>query len=212
MKPILLVDDHTIVREGIIRLLRELLKPTPEFHEAADGQQALELLMAGDYALVLLDISLSGRDGMDVLRQIRQMRPKLPVIMLSMHPDAQYAVRAFQSGACGYVTKGSASEELQGAIEKALSGGRYVTSLQAELLAEAVGENQGNASSHKHLSDREYQFASMMVSGMTMTEIARQLSLSTKTISTYRARVLEKLQLRTNADIVSYWVTHNLSR
>ncbi len=207
-----MVDDHTIVREGIIRLLRELLEPSFDFDEASNGQQAIDMVSKGDYSLVLLDISLPGRDGLDVLRQLRQIHPKIPVIMLSMHPDEQYAVRAFQAGASGYVTKGSASDDLQGAIEKVLHGGRYVSALQAELLAEAVGEDHGNASLHKLLSDREHQFVCMMTSGMTMTEIAGALSLSTKTISTYRTRVLEKLHLRTNADIISYWITHNLSK
>lgn len=212
MKKILIVDDHTIVRQGIIRLLQELLEPSPEFDEASSGQEAIDLVSGNDYNLVLLDISLPGRDGLDVLRQLRQINPKTPVIVLSMHPDEQYAVRSFQAGAAGYVTKGSASNDLQGAIEKVLRGGRYVSALQAELLAEAVGEVQDNTSFHKLLSDREYQFVSMMVSGMTMTEIARELSLSTKTISTYRTRVLEKLHLRTNSDIISYWITHNLPK
>lgn len=212
MKKILIVDDHTIVREGIMRLLQQLLKPSPDFDEASNGQQAVDLMTNGDYRLVLLDISLPGRDGLDVLRQLRQINPKIPVIVLSMHPDEQYAVRSFQAGAAGYVTKGSASNDLQGAIEKVLRGGRYVSAFQAELLAEAVGEEQENGSFHKLLSDREYQFVSMMVSGMTMTEIAGELSLSTKTISTYRTRVLEKLHLRTNADIISYWITNNLPK
>ncbi|MDD5285816.1 MAG: response regulator transcription factor [Desulfuromonadaceae bacterium] len=212
MKKILIVDDHTIVRQGITRLLRELLEPPPDFDEASSGPQAIDMVSNHDYSLVLLDISLPGRDGLDVLRQLRQINPKIPVIILSMHPDEQYAVRAFQAGAAGYVTKGCASDELQGAIEKVLRGGRYVNAFQAELLAEAVGEEQENAPLHKLLSDREYQFVSMMVSGMTMTEIARELSLSTKTISTYRTRVLEKLHLRTNADIISYWITSNLSK
>lgn len=208
----MIVDDHTIVRQGITRLLRELLEPPPDFDEASSGPQAIDMVSNHDYSLVLLDISLPGRDGLDVLRQLRQINPKIPVIILSMHPDEQYAVRAFQAGAAGYVTKGCASDELQGAIEKVLRGGRYVNAFQAELLAEAVGEEQENAPLHKLLSDREYQFVSMMVSGMTMTEIARELSLSTKTISTYRTRVLEKLHLRTNADIISYWITSNLSK
>jgi DNA-binding NarL/FixJ family response regulator len=212
LKKILIVDDHTIVREGIVRLLQELLEPSPDFDEASTGQQAIDMVSNGDYRLVLLDISLPGRDGLDVLRQLRQINPKIPVIVLSMHPDEQYAVRAFQAGAAGYVTKGSASDDLQGAIEKVLRGGRHVSVSQAELLAEAVGNEQGNAPYHKLLSDREYQFVNMMVSGMSMTEIARELSLSTKTISTYRTRVLEKLHLRTNADIISYWITLNLSK
>jgi DNA-binding NarL/FixJ family response regulator len=208
VKRILVVDDHVIVRQGIIRLLRELLDPPPEFDEASNGQQAIDMTLTVEYNLVLSDISLPGRDGLDLLRQLRQLKPKLPVIILSMYPDEQYAVRAFQAGAAGYVTKGSASDELQVAIEKVLQGRRYVSASQAELLAEAIGEEQENSPLHKLLSDREYQFVSMMVSGMTMTEIACELSLSPKTISTYRARVLEKLHLKSNAEIISYWITH----
>jgi len=210
LKSILIVDDHTIVREGIIRLLRELLVPAPEFAEASDGQQAIDLACANDYSLVLLDISLPGRDGLDVLKYLRQVRPKLKIIVLSMYRDDQYAVRAFQAGAAGYVMKASAADELQSAIEKVLAGGRFVSPLQAELLAEAVG-TQDTAQLHHSLSNREFQFVSLMVAGMTMVEIARELSLSPKTISTYRVRVLEKMGLRTNADIISYWITHKLS-
>ncbi len=211
MKRILVVDDHTIVRQGVIRLLRELLQAQIDFDEASTGQQALDKVSVGDYSLVLLDISLPERSGLDVLRQMRQMKPELPVLVLSMYSDEQYAVRALRAGAAGYVTKGSASEALKGAVEKALRGEKYVTSLQGNLLADAISEKCNEDMLHTLLSDREYQFASMLAAGKTMTEIARELSLSVKTVSTYRTRVLEKLKLRTNAEIISYCLTHGLT-
>lgn len=207
---ILLVDDHVVVRQGLIQLLAILLGPTVGFDEASTGQEGIDRLSAGDYDLVLLDISLPGRNGLDVLRQMRQLKPKVPVLMLSMYPDEQYAVRALRAGASGYVTKASAGEELMGAIEKALRGEKYVTLLQASLLADAISENHDSAGLHNLLSDREYQFACMLTSGKTMTKIALELNLSVKTISSYRVRVLEKLQLNTNADIINYCITHGM--
>lgn len=211
LKRILIVDDHTIVRAGVIRLLRELLEPPPDFDEASSGQQAIEKVSGGEYCLVLLDISLPGRNGLDLLRQMRQMKPELPVLVLSMYSDEQYAVRALRAGAAGYVTKGSAAEELVDAVEKALRGEKYVTPLQGSLLVEAISEEFDPATRHKLLSDREYQFACLLTAGKTMTEIALELSLSVKTISAYRARVQEKLKLRTNAEIISYCLTNGIT-
>jgi two-component system, NarL family, invasion response regulator UvrY len=211
LKRVLIVDDHTIVRQGVIRLLQELLESQLDFDEASTGQQAIDKVSGGGYSLVLLDISLPGRNGLDVLRQIRQMKPELPVLVLSMYSDEQYAVRALRAGAAGYVTKGSASDELIDAVEKALRGEKYVSSLQGNLLAEAISEEYDPATLHKLLSDREYQFACMLTAGKTMTEIAQELSLSVKTISAYRTRVLEKLKLRTNADIIGYCLTHGIT-
>ncbi|MDD2582053.1 MAG: response regulator transcription factor [Desulfuromonadaceae bacterium] len=210
MKPFLIVDDHTIVRQGLMRLLRELLEPQLNFDEASTGQQAIDKVSNGDYCLVLLDISLPGRDGLDVLKQLRQMKPKLPVLVLSMYPDAQYAVRALRAGASGYVTKGSAAEELKEAIDKILRGEKYVNPLQATLLADAISEDQDYVNLYRNLSDREFQFACMLTSGKTITEIAHELSLSVKTISSFRTRVLGKLHLRTNADIIKYFITENI--
>lgn len=211
MKKLLIVDDHTIVRQGVMRLLRELLQSPLDFDEASTGQQAIDKVSGGDYSLVLLDISLPGRNGLDVLRKMRQMKPELPVLVLSMYPDEQYAVRALRAGAAGYVTKGSASEELKDAIEKILGGGKYVSSFQGNLLVEAISEEYDADTLHKLLSDREYQFACMLTAGKTMSEIAQELSLSVKTISAYRSRVLEKLKLRTNAEIISYCLTHGIT-
>lgn len=210
MKPILMVDDHIIVRQGLMRLLHELLEPKPTFDEASTGQQAIDKVIAGDYSLVLLDISLPGRDGLDVLKQLRQLKPKLPVLVLSMHPDEQYAVRALRAGASGYVTKGSAAEELKEAIDKVLRGEKYVNPLQATLLADAISEDHDHTNLYRSLSDREFQFACMLTSGMTITEIAQELSLSVKTISSLRTRVLAKLHLRTNAEIIKYFITENI--
>lgn len=211
MKPILIVDDHAIVRGGVIRLLSELFDFPLCFDEATTAQQALDKFSGGDYSLVLLDISLPGRNGLDLLKQMRQMKPELPVLVLSMYTDEQYAVRALRAGAAGYVTKGSIPEELKNAVEKALKGEKYVTSLQGNLLAEAISETCDRDNLHMLLSDREYQFACMMTAGKTMTEIAQELSLSVKTVSAYRTRVLDKLKLRTNADIISYCLTHEIT-
>ena len=210
MKRILIVEDHTIVRQGMIRLLGELLAQPLEFDEAADGQEAVTLAGVNEYDTVLLDISLPGRNGLDVLKQIRLLKPRLPVLVVSMHSEEQYAIRALRAGAAGYVTKSCAAEELKAAVEKVLQGGRYVNPSQAELLADAVREDHDDIALHKLLSDREYQLACLMTSGKTMTEIATELSLSIKTVSTYRTRVLEKLQLRTNGEIINYCLTHKL--
>jgi len=211
MKSILVVDDHAIVRKGVIRLLSELIDSPLCFDEVSTAQQALDMLSGGDYSLVLLDISLPGRNGLDLLRQIHQINPSLPVLVLSMFTDEQYAVRALKAGEGGYVNKGSDPEVLKNAVEHALKGKKYVTSSQGSLLAEAIGETCDRDNLHMLLSDREYQFASMMTAGKTMTEIAQELSLSVKTISAYRARVLEKLKLRTNAEIIGYCLTHGLT-
>ena len=210
MKRILVVDDHNIVREGVMRLLKELLEFPVEFDEAANGQQALDKVSSGAYDMVLLDISMPGRSGLDVLKQMRQISPELPVLMLSMYSDEQYAVRALRAGAAGYLNKASASEEFKSAIVKVLCGAKYVSPVQGNLLAEAISEATDPAMLHKLLSDREYQFACMLTQGKTMTEIARELSLSVKTVSTYRSRVLEKLKLRTNAEVISYCLTHGV--
>lgn len=210
MKRILVVDDHAMVRLGIIRLLRDLPDGPILVDEAATGHEALERISGCDYQLVLLDLSLPGRNGLDLLKQMRRQQPKLPVLILSMYPEEQYVVRALRGGAAGYLNKGSAAEELQCAVEKVLQGGRYVTPSQALLLAEALADEQLGAPLHRLLSDRECHFVSLLASGRTMTEIAGELSLSVKTISAVRSRVLEKLQLRTTADLIGYWITHHL--
>ena len=209
MKRILIVDDHAMVRLGIKRMLHDLPGGPMLVEEAETGHEALERISEGAYDLVLLDLSLPGRNGLDLLKQMRRQQPKLAVLVLSMYPEEQYAVRALRGGAAGYLNKGSATEEVQAAVEKVLKGGRYVTPSQVDLLAEALADEPRGAPLHRMLSDRECHFVSLFAAGRTTSEIAGELSLSVKTISTIRSRVLGKLRLRSNSELISYWVTHH---
>lgn len=202
MPNILLVDDHEIVRKGLIQILAGSV-PGISVDEAKDGRQALAMALEKSYALVLLDISMPGRGGLEVLKEIRSRRPGVPVMILSIYPEEEYAVRAFRAGASGYVTKDSAAEELVGAIRKVLSGGRYVSASLAEKLAFELESDAGKPP-HETLSDREYQVLQMIASGKTVTEIAKELALSVKTISTYRSRILEKMRAKNNAELTRY--------
>ncbi len=210
MKRLLIVEDHAIVRQGVIRILQDVLEHPVEFDEASDGQQAIKMVNSHEYDLVLLDISLPDLNGLSVLKLLNQRAPKLPVIILSTHPEEQYAVRALRAGAAGYVNKGSEAAVLKEAIEKVMTGRRYVTSSQSDLLVDAISDKRDAMPMPETLSDREYQMACMMTAGKTLTEIAGDLSLSVKTISTYRSRILEKLHLRTTAEIISYGIHHGL--
>jgi two-component system invasion response regulator UvrY len=208
MMRILIVDDHAIVRRG----LRELL--SDEFHrvafgEASDAQQALEQLRKKEWDVALLDIALPGKSGLDLLKELKTEWPKLPVLILSAHPEDQFAVRALKAGAGGYMTKESAPEELAKALRKIMAGGRYVSPALAEMLALGVTKDL-TLTPHETLSDREYEVMSRIASGKTVTEIAEELSLSPKTISTYRTRVLEKLGLKNSAAIVQYVIRNGL--
>lgn len=211
MKKILIVDDHAIVREGVARILQGLPGQTIAFDEASSGQQALDMAGSSAYDLVLLDISLPDQNGLNVLRLLHQNNPALPVIVFSTYPDEHYAVRSLRAGAAGYVNKGSDASLLKEAIAKVLAGKRHVTPLQADLLVDAISEDADNLPVHQKLSDREYQMVCMMTAGKTLSEIARELNISVKTVSTYRARVLEKLHLRTTADIINYGIRQGLT-
>jgi DNA-binding NarL/FixJ family response regulator len=208
MMRVLIVDDHAIVRRG----LRELL--SDEFHgaafvEASDARQALEQLRKKQWDVVLLDIMLPGKSGLDLLKELRAEWPKLPVLVLSGYPEDQFAVRVLKAGAGGYMTKESAPEELAKAMRKVLAGGRYVSPALAEKLALGVKKDPTRLP-HETLSDREYEVMSRIASGKTVTEIAEELSLSGKTISTYRTRILEKLSVKNSAEIVLYAVRNGL--
>jgi len=208
MMRVLIVDDHAIVRRG----LRELL--SDEFHgaafgEASEARQALEQLRKKQWDVVLLDIMLPGKSGLDLLKELRAEWPKLPVLVLSGYPEDQFAVRVLKAGAGGYMTKESAPEELAKAIRKVLAGGRYVSPALAEKLALGVKKDPTHLP-HETLSDREYEVMSRIASGKTVTEIAEELSLSGKTISTYRTRILEKLSVKNSAEIVLYAVRNGL--
>jgi two-component system invasion response regulator UvrY len=205
---ILIGDDHAIVREGLKQILAET-SDMAVAGEAANGQEVLEQVSKNDWDLLLLDIAMPGRGGMDILKQLRSERPELPVLMLSMYPEEQYAVRALKAGASGYLTKESAPEELIAAIRKVSQGGKYVSSSLAEKLAVYL-ETDHEKPVHELLSDREYQVMLMIASGKTVKQIADELSLSVKTISTYRSRTLRKMGMKNNAELTYYAIKHAL--
>ena len=208
MIKILVVDDHAVVRKGLKQILTET-RDISVAGEASDGYQALDQIRQGDYDVVLLDIAMPGVNGLDVLKQLKSERPDLPILMLSMYPEEQYAVRTLKAGASGYLTKESAPEELLSAIRKVCTGGKYVTSSLAEKLASYL-EADLERPAHELLSDREYQVMLMIASGKTVTEIADKLSLSVKTISTNRSRALKKMGMKTNAEFTYYAIKYNL--
>lgn len=201
---ILLVDDHILIRKGLIRLLES---EGFEFGEAGDGPQAFQEIAERNYDVVLLDISLPGQNGLDVLKRLKQERPLLPVLMLTMYPNEQYAVRAIACGASGYIMKDSPPKILVEAIRTVAMGRRYLTPTVQELLANEMEKGSSRGSSrHQRLSDREFQVASMVASGKTVGQIAEEIHLSVNTISTYRSRILTKLGMKTNAELTAYMV------
>jgi two-component system invasion response regulator UvrY len=203
---ILIADDHPIFRAG----LKETLAKDPgveSIGEADDGHKTLELARKGRWDAVVLDIKLPGRDGLEVLQELRRERPKLPVLILSAHPEDQLALRLLKAGAAGYLTKEKAPEVLLTAIRKVVSGGKYIGESLAEKVVLAF---ESEKPPHETLSNREYQVMRMIASGKTMQEIGKELFLSVRTVSTYRARILEKMNMNTNAEIIRYAVDHKL--
>ncbi len=208
MARILIADDHPIVRRG----LKQILSEEPDMELVGEGQNAqkiLELIRKQPCDVVVMDITMPGRSGLEILKDIRQERPKLPVLILSIHPEDQYGVRALKAGAAGYLTKESAPDKLIQALRKILSGGKYVTPDLAEKLACMVDRDH-KGSLHEDLSDREFQVMCMIASGKTVGDIAVELALSVKTISTYRARVLKKMEMKSNAEITHYAIRNHL--
>jgi two-component system, NarL family, invasion response regulator UvrY len=205
---ILLADDHTVVRHGLKQILADEFKRAV-FGEARNAQEALDLVWKENWDVVVLDITMPGRSGLEVLREIKKSNPKLPVLVLSMHPENQFAVRVLKRGAAGYMTKESAANELVGAIKKVLTGGRYVSASLAEKLATYLASDNQRPP-QELLSDREFQVLRLIASGKIVSEIAKELSLSVKTISTYRTRILEKMGLRNNAELMHYAMQHQL--
>ena len=205
---ILIADDHPIVREGY----KKILTSQPDMDvtgEAGNGQEVLDLIQKKDFELILLDISMPGRSGLEILKELRSRKPHLPVMILSIYPEEQYAVRAFRDGASGYLTKASTPKELISAIRKVSQGGRYVTEALAEKLTYFL-HGDADKIPHEKLSDREYQVMLLIASGKTVTQIADELCLSVKTISTYRRHILEKMQFTTNAEITMYAIQNKL--
>ncbi len=208
MIKVFLVDDHKIVRDGLKQILAET-KDIDVVDEAGDGLETMRKVRQNDYDVVLLDIALPDTDGLHLLKTLKQEYPNLFVLMLSMYPEEQYAIRTLKAGASGYLTKDSASEELILAIRKVAQGGKYVTFSLAEKLAFHLDEEL-ETPSHQTLSDREYQVMRMIALGKSVGDIAEELSLSVKTVSTYRTRILEKMSLSNNAEIIRYAVQQKI--
>ncbi|MDB5799654.1 MAG: DNA-binding response regulator [Rhodocyclales bacterium] len=205
---VLIADDHAIIRQG----LKQILSDTEDLEvvaEADGGVKALQVLRNTQCDVVLMDVSMPDRNGIDTLKLVKKEFPRLPVLILSMHPEEQYAVRALRAGAAGYLSKQGAPEQLVTAIRQVAAGKKYVSAAVAEELANVIGEDVERPP-HEKLSDREYQTLCMISSGKTLTQIAEQLNLSVKTVSVYRARLLEKMKLRNNAELTHYGLKHGL--
>jgi len=209
MRRVLIADDHEVVRRGLKQILIDEF-PRVKVHEATTSREAIEQSAKNSFDLVLLDINMPGRSGLEVLEELRRQCPQTPVLVLSVSPEEDYAVRCLKLGAAGYVSKRSASDELIIAIKKALSGGKYVTTSIAEKLAATVG-GAASREPHEGLSNRELQVLRMIAAGKTIKEIASELSLSEKTVATYRSRVSEKMSLATNVELTRYAIQHHLS-
>lgn len=205
MLKILTIDDHEVVRRGLKDMFT---KETATFGEARSGAEALALVKKQPWDIVILDISLGGRSGLEVLGELKQLRPRMPVLILSMHAEEQYAVRAFKAGASGYINKASSGEELRRAILKIIKGGQYVGPALAEKMVLQL--SQPGKVPHESLSNREFEVLCSIASGKTVNEIAEKLSLSNKTISTYRRRILDKMDMRTNAELTHYAIRNGL--
>ena len=204
----LVADDHSICRRGIREIIQEAY-PDAEVEEVADAESLLQKVSRNPFDMVVTDLSMPGRNGLDALQQLQQLAPQLPVIVLSIYPEEQYAMRVFKNGAKGYLNKETATDELINAIGQVLSGKRYITQKAAESMFTAL-EKSSDKPPHHLLSDREFEVLKLIAGGKTTSAIARQLFLSETTVSTYRSRILEKLNLRTTADLVRYAVEAQL--
>jgi two-component system invasion response regulator UvrY len=205
---ILIADDHIVVRKGLKQILMEEF-PDAHIEEAANGTELLKIILSGKWDIVISDLSMPGHSGLEILKQAKQNFPKLPFLILSMHPEDQYAIRVLKAGASGYLTKESAPDELVKAVRHILNGRKYITESIAEKLASGINMDS-NESLHASLSDREFAVLKLIASGKTVSEVAELLSLSVPTISTYRARILEKMNMKTNAELTHYAIENKL--
>jgi len=205
---ILIADDHSIVRKGVRQILAEGF-PLAEIEEVADAEAMIKSIMQKEWDVVISDLSMPGRSGLDALPQIKQINPKLPVLIMSIHPENHYAVRVLKAGASGYLSKDLAPEELVGAVKRVISGKRYITESVAEKLANLI-EQDDSKPLHEHLSDREFSVLKLLANGKSLTEIAESMILSITTVSTYRSRILLKMNMKSNAEMTVYALENNL--
>ncbi len=205
---IIIADDHSVVRKGLKQILIEAF-PSSHIEDVADAEELMKKINRNDWDLVISDLSMPGRSGLEALQQIKEYHPKLPVLILSMHAEEHYAIRVLKAGASGYLNKDSASEELVNAVNRVLSGRKYITASIAEKLASTL-DHDNNRPVHEILSDREFEVLKLLASGKSVSDIAHSRSLSVTTVSTYRARILGKMNMRTNADLTLYAVENKL--
>ncbi len=208
MTNILIADDHSVVRRGI----KQILTDEPDMRvtgEASNSEELLKMLGSNSWDLLILDITMPGKSGLDALIDIKQLTPELKILILSMHPEEEIALRALKSGADGYLNKESVPGELIRAIKKVLSGGKYISSTLAEAIIFS-NHSEANKEPHEELSEREFQVLCLIASGLSLTEIAEKFSLSVKTISTYRSRILEKMEMKSNVELTHYAIKHKL--
>jgi two-component system, NarL family, invasion response regulator UvrY len=208
MLRIIIADDHSVVRKGLKQSLLEAY-PSAIVEDVADAEDLLKRIMLNEWDVVISDISMPGRSGLEVLQQIRQNYPKLPVLILSVHPEDQYAIRVLKAGASGYLNKDSAPEELVKAVDRIMLGKKYITASIAEKLATSLDQDTEKLN-HELLSDREFEVMKLLAAGKSVSDIAVQISLSATTVSTYRARIMTKMNLKTNADLTLYCIEHKL--
>lgn len=208
MLRILIADDHTVVRKGLQQILHDQF-PTAYIQEVTDAEELIKHVMASTWDVVISDLSMPGRSGLDALQQIKLSHPKLPVLILSIHPEEQYALRALKSGAAGYLSKDTAPDELVKAVQKVLLGKKYISQSIAEKLANTFSSDTAT-NPHENLSDREFDVMKLLANGKSVSEIADMLSLSVTTVSTYRARVMAKMDMKSNSDLTKYALEHKL--
>ena len=208
MLRILIADDHTVVRKGLKQILLDEF-PGAQIEEVADGAELVKKVMAAKWDVVVSDLSMPGRSGLEALQQIKISHPDLPVLILSIHPEEQYAIRALKSGAAGYLSKDTAPDELVKAVQKVLLGKKYISQAIAEKLANTFSPDV-SMQPHENLSDREFDVMKFLANGKSVSEIAETLSLSVTTVSTYRTRVMTKMNLRSNSDLTKYAIENSL--
>jgi two-component system, NarL family, invasion response regulator UvrY len=205
---VLIVDDYEVTRRGLKHIFADAF-PQVQVGEAKNSQTALELFMKQDWDLVSVDINIPGRNGLEVLEEVKRLRPRTPVLVLSAYPEEEFAIRALKLGASGYLNKSRAADEILAATKKALAGGKYVTASLAEKLAAALGSDV-QQTPHESLSNRELQVLRMVASGRTIKEISAEIALSEKTVATYRARIAKKMGLSSNVELTRYALKHRL--
>ncbi len=208
MIKILIADDHTVVRKGLRQILLEGF-PSAQIEEVADAEEMIKKVIHSDWDVIISDLSMPGRSGLEALQQIKQINAKLPVLILSIHPEEQYALRVLKAGASGYLSKDMAPDELVNAVQRVMLGKKYITASIAEKLA-SVFDNDSDKAAHEYLSDREFSVLKLLAAGKSVSEIAESLFLSVTTVSTYRARIMAKMNMKNNADLTLYAIQNKL--